>query len=239
MNPYLVGAPGMDFDLQQRELSKLLNHSIFANCAAAAFALGGHAGSNRRMTRNRHLDGCLSSCKFSMYQGEVGLFNLSLLEHFSQHGVRSIIFRDDQQPRGLLVDAVNNTGASITQIRQILLEVVKQSMDKSTVVYAGSGMDHEARRLFNDRQVRVFVVDLERNLLGSKRRRFERFEDDMDGFTAANPVAGFFTSSFDRHRSRSVQLLDLRSRDAAEMLSKELVEPRAFVLSLSEELHCG
>jgi hypothetical protein len=70
-------------------------------------------------------------------------------------------------------------------------------------------MDHDACRLFNDSQIFVLEVDLERHLLWCEWLRFETPEIDLNGFSAPNPIPGFVKPAFDLNRTSAVQVLNL------------------------------
>src|SRR5262245_41642627 len=120
-----------------------------------------------------------------------------------------IVFCDDQECGRLLIQPVNYSGAAFpTHIRQIL-KVKHQGMNDGPIADSGPGMDHESGRLFNDCQVPVFEIDLERDLLRCDLYRVKGVEVDLDGFPAPNPVAGLSPAAINKNGAGTVERLDL------------------------------
>ena len=80
-------------------------------------------------------------------------------------------------------------------------------------------MDRNARRLFDDGQVLIFEIDLERNLLWCDAWRFKDTEIHFDGFRTSNTVAGFVLASVDPNRSGPIEKLNLRTGEVLQTLS--------------------
>ena len=83
-------------------------------------------------------------------------------------------------------------------------------MDKRSAAGSRPWMDHDACRLFKDREILIFEVDLERELLSSQWSRLERAEIQLNRFPAADLISGFFLAALDTDGTRTVQKLDLR-----------------------------
>src|SRR5207244_5010830 len=109
-----------------------------------------------------------------------------------------------------LVEAVDDPRPGFSAGIRQTLKVKKQAMDNSSPAGPGPRMDHHSGRLFNDCQILILKMDLERNLLRCESRRFESEECDCNGFPASNPVPGFIFASFNAHCSRPVEQLNLR-----------------------------
>ncbi len=115
--------------------------------------------------------------------------------------MRNIIFRDDQESRGFFIEPVDDAGTALaTYIRQIL-KVKKEGICDSPTPGSGPGMDHQSCRLFNDRQILVFEMNLERDLLRTDWRRLDHPEIHFDGFSASDAVSGFIDASIDPDRA--------------------------------------
>src|SRR5207237_7809241 len=96
-------------------------------------------------------------------------------------------------------------------IRQIL-KMKQKAVHNRPAARSGPGMDHYPCRLFDDRQIFVLEIDLERHLLGCEWLRFKDAEINLDSLSAADLVSGFVTPAFDLDRTRAVQELNLCSR---------------------------
>src|SRR5262249_19341015 len=93
-------------------------------------------------------------------------------------------------------------------IRQIL-KMKQEAVHDRRAACSGPGMDHYSCKLFDDCQIFVLEIDLERNLLWCEWLRFKDPEIDFNGFSAANLVPGFVVPAFDLNRTRAVQDLYL------------------------------
>src|SRR5437762_14332996 len=133
---------------------------------------------------------------------------------------------------------MDNTRPSCTAKTRKLLEMIKQAVDEGAGSYPRPGMNYETCRFFDDYQILVLVIDLERNLLRCKRNRFERFQIHVDAFGSANAVTGFFLTTIDVDCSGPVQLLNLRPSDVFEIPGQEMVQTRASVVRPGRECHC-
>ena len=72
--------------------------------------------------------------------------------------VRSVGLGDDQQPRGVLVDAVDDAGTgNPADPRKLPGAVVEQRVDQRAVVVASGGMDHQPGGLVDDDQMFVLM----------------------------------------------------------------------------------
>jgi len=70
-------------------------------------------------------------------------------------------------------------------------------VNKGPAARSGARMNHDPGRLFDYRQIFILKIDLERELLGGERSRFEGTEIDFDRFSTSNLVSGFVVASFD------------------------------------------
>jgi len=71
-------------------------------------------------------------------------------------------------------------------------------------------VDDDASGLFNNRQILIFKVDLERELHWSQWSRFKRADIQFNRFPAPDFVPGLFLTAFNPDRARTVEQLDLR-----------------------------
>jgi hypothetical protein len=89
--------------------------------------------------------------------------------------VRDIGLGHDQQARGILVDAMDDPRPrDAADARKLATAMVQQGVDQRTIGIARRRVDDQPRRLVDHDQVRVFVNDRQRNILGHRfrRRRF-------------------------------------------------------------------
>jgi hypothetical protein len=65
-------------------------------------------------------------------------------------------------------------------------------------------MDHQACRLFDDGDVLILIIDLERDLLSLQRYRLKGMEIDFDDFPSPDPVSSLIRPSLDTDAAGTV-----------------------------------
>ena len=99
---------------------------------------------------------------------------------------------------------------------------------RASSVCAGAGMDHHAGGLVDYGQIRVFIDDVERNVLRrGLERRGMRLAGDDDLFAAAQLERGFGLRAIDEHVALIDQQLHARAADAFKLRGEEVVEALA------------
>src|SRR5262249_30382157 len=152
--------------------------------------------------------------------------------------MRHVVFRNYQQPGGVLVEPVNDSGTgSSTGTRQIL-KMKQQAMDNRGGLRCGPRMDHQSSRLLNDSQILVFKVNLERDLLRCQWRLFAGVEIHFDGFSAANAVAGLVLAAVHTDCPRPVECLNLGTGKVREVLCKEYVQAEPSGIRPRHDFDC-
>ena len=97
------------------------------------------------------------------HDGLVDAPDTARLQLRHQLGMRLDGLGHHHQPGGVLVEAMDDTGARhIDDIRHM----VQQGIEQRTVGMPGSRMHHQPGRLVDDQQVLVFVDDIQCNVLG-------------------------------------------------------------------------
>jgi hypothetical protein len=77
-----------------------------------------------------------------------------------------IVFCDNKQPRGVLVDAVNDAGAfHAANAREAVATMGNQCVDQRAGFIAGAGVDHESCRLVDDDNVAVLEDNIQLDAL--------------------------------------------------------------------------
>ncbi len=108
----------------------------------------------------------------------------------------AVVFGDEDDAAGLLVEAVDDAGAEVAADAGELVEVVEEGVDEGAVVAgvvggAGAGVDHHAGGLVDDGEVLVFVEDVEGDVLGEGvEGRRVRSAFDLDGLAAVELLFG-------------------------------------------------
>ena len=100
------------------------------------------------------------------HQRQILAADLARRERRDQPRVRLGRARDDQQPAGVLVEAVHESGARYACEPAIVRE---QRILQRVRAVAGARMHHQARRFVEHQQLAILVHDLERQRLGCDR----------------------------------------------------------------------
>ena len=89
---------------------------------------------------------------------------------------------DDEEPRGVSVEAVDNAGAIALVATGDA--VPEQPVDEGPLAPAGTRMDDEARGLVDDQQMLVLVAAGDVHLLGHKHGRLGRAQGELEALSA-------------------------------------------------------
>jgi hypothetical protein len=103
-----------------------------------------------------------------MDQREVTLLDFTLLKSTAQARMGPIVLGDDQETGSPLVDAVDNSGPALTTSLGKVLKPEHKAVSQCRGAGPSAGMDNKTRGFFDNRQIVVFMDDLERH--------FPRFE---------------------------------------------------------------
>ncbi len=113
-----------------------------------------------------------------MHERNVALLDLAAGKLLGQLAVCDVVLGDDNQAAGFLVQTVHDAGTHLAAYFRELAESMQQRIDQRAAIAlvvggARAGVDHHSRRLVDDREVGVFIDDVERNVLrdGAQRRR--------------------------------------------------------------------
>ena len=119
------------------------------------------------------------------------------LELGRQPVMRGVGFCHHQKARGVLVDAMHDTGALFAaDPGQVAAEMMQERIDQRARGRAGGGVDDHAQRLVDHDQVSVLVQDFQRDVLGPG-VDLDRFLDrDLDQI-----ALGGFRPRIRRHRA--------------------------------------
>jgi hypothetical protein len=171
----LVGAAGLNAHLEQSEPAvgafDSLEHLPVRDRGAAAGAARGHAGAADDIAADGQVDGAFILRWPAVDQREVAFAQAALAEHLAELAVRKVVFGDDDEAAGLLVQPVHDAGAQLAaDLRQAFAEVEEQGVDQRAAVVlrrAAAGVDHHAGGLVDDGEVGILIDDGERYVLGS------------------------------------------------------------------------
>jgi len=138
---------------------------------ASIGSAGGHAGAADEVAGDGKGDGGVVFFDVAVEEGDVGLCDLAAGEHVAEFAVGAVVFGDEDEAAGELVEAVDDAGAEVAADVGEVGEVEEERVDEGTAVAgvvggSGSGVNHHAGGFVDDGEVLVFVEDVEGNVLG-------------------------------------------------------------------------
>ena len=145
---------------------------------------------------------------------------------FCQPGVRPFVFRDDEDPRRILVDAVYESGPHVAVLEQRqVFEVVGQRVDQRARIVAVTRVYDHSGGFVDDDQVVVLVADVERNVFGNDFDFANRVgHHDRNPVERFDFVTRFYWRAVDEDGSGVGSRLDAVARSAFHAVGKELVD---------------
>ena len=113
----LVGAAGFDTNLDEGEGAvgggQALEYVDVGDGGAAVGTAGGHAGATDEVAGDGKVDGGVVLFDVAVDEGDVSLGDLTLGEHLAELAVGAVVFGDEDETAGLLVEAVDDAGAQV------------------------------------------------------------------------------------------------------------------------------
>jgi hypothetical protein len=234
----LVSAAGFDADFDEGE-GAIGGDEAFENMevgdgGAAVGAAGGHASAADEVAGDGEGDGGVVFFEVAMDEGEVGLRDLTLGEHVAEFAVGAVVFGDEDEAAGLLVETMDDAGAEVATYVGEFVEVEEERVDEGALVAlvyaigwarAGTGVDHHAGGFVDDGEVFVFVKDVERDVFGDGVKGCGlRGAFDFDGLAAAEFLFGLGRVAVDADLTGFDEELDAGSADVGEGVGEILVE---------------
>ena len=174
MNTHLMGASGLQPALYEGSAAQPLQCSIVRDGAFSPpsfFFLrhDGHLLPVLRRTGDRTGYGSRRRARMAGNNGSVRALDGMVGELNRETFVSPVRLGDDQQARGVLVDAMDDTGASYApDAGKLPATMVEQGVDQRPVQVPRSRMDDEPRRLVDNDQVLVLEHDDKRNVLSDR-----------------------------------------------------------------------
>src|SRR6266436_5840321 len=184
MHANLVGAPGAECHAQQLGLREPRGHAHMCDRVAAPRQYG-HAFAIRGMACDRRLDVHRALRKMAPCERGVHALDLAPLDHAGEAAVRKVGFRDQQQARGVAVEAVHDPGPALGGALRERGAPFHQDVDQRVVPMAGARVHHQTRRLVQHGEVLVFVREAEIAVGGSVGLGRRLFGRQLDGHHGA------------------------------------------------------
>ncbi len=224
----LVGAPGDEVDFEQRRAGEHLGRAVDRRGLARVGRAHRHLGWVATAAADRIVDPSGRRFRAPPHEGEVGLVDLAPREHRRKLAVRRVGLGDEQQARGVFVQAVHDpraVGASRGGERQVLPQ---QGVHERALARAVSRVDHQTRRFHDDGEMRVFEDDPDRDVLADEVRRRGFGNRGRDRHAGLEHQAGFSRlASIDVDAPVLDEALPHGSRWTGMLRREEGVEPHA------------
>ena len=128
--------------------------------------------------------------------------------------MRVVVFRNDKQPRCVLIDSVNNPGAENSVYpRKLAAAMIQNRVYKRSVLIACRRVDNHSARLIDNKHVIILINNIERNILrfSLKRLRFGKLK--LNFVPLAQLKRSLYLLSVHRHRSAFEKMLCEAPRD--------------------------
>jgi hypothetical protein len=159
MHPDLMGSPGPDDDLEERQLTK----GSFQRPGAQGLAPTRH-DTHFCSIFLMPVDGRINGTRWiphpAVHQGTVFLVDQALLELSREVPVGRIGLGNQDDPAGVLVQAMYDTRAERPPESRQLPALMEKSVHQRSLPMSRSGMDHETGRLVHRHNVVVFKKDV-------------------------------------------------------------------------------
>ena len=170
MHADLVRPPRFEPALQECIARKALQHAPVRHGLAAVLFRHAHFLPIRRIAPDRRVDGAAVLADVSADDAGIGARKRVILELRGKRPVCKVVFRRDQQPRRVLVDAVDNAGAKLAaDAGETVPAVMHQRVDERPAPMARRRMDDQPLRLVDNDHVRVLIHHVQRNVLRLQR----------------------------------------------------------------------
>ena len=174
MDAHLVRAPGLQAAFDQAGMAQRLDRAVMRDRALTPIS-----GDHRHLLAvgvrpaQRRIDGAAGGHRAPGDDRDIAAVDAVRGELFGQPFVGAVVLRGDDQPAGILVDAVDDARTrNAPDPRQLPSAMVEQRVDHRPVKIARGGMDDHARGLVDDDQMFVLIGDDQAHVLGDIVRRF-------------------------------------------------------------------
>ena len=234
----LMGAAGFDADFDEGEgavgSGKAFEHVEVGDGGASVCSAGGHTDAADEVAGDREVDGGVVFFEMAVEESDIGFGDLALREHFAEFAVGAVVFGDEDEAAGLLVEAMDDAGAEVSAGGREFVEVEEEGVDEGAAValvdsiwggVACSGVDHHACGLVDDGEVLVFVEDVEGDVFrGGVEGRGLGSAFDLDGFAAVEFLLRLGGVAVDADLTGFDEELDAGAGDVGQGLGEILVE---------------
>ena len=217
MHPDLVGPPGDEVELQQGPPGESFADPVPGG-RSPPVRDHGHPGPVLRVAPDRRLDAPDRRRHVPGDERLVGLADPPRLELGHQGVLRGIVLRDHEEPARVPVQPVDDPGTRDPRDAPVFrtTRARQQRVDhRVAVVVTGGRVDHDPGRLVHDQQVRIFVHDRERYVVGRSEIQGDRFRNvETDLRAGGHDHVRPQRDALGGHPPIGDQLLDMAAREA-------------------------
>ena len=153
----------------------------------------------------------------------VSLLDQTTLEVLRQAAERGLCLRNDQKPRGVAVETVDEAGAY--ERLRISVEVIGERVGERAALDAARGVYELARGLDDDDYLLVLVNYFERRALGRHRVQDLARVADLHSVSRAQTQTRARQRAVDRTRAAREQRRDVHAAQSRDALREKVVEP--------------
>jgi len=233
MNAHLVSAAGLKPDLEQAKRAEYGYDAVTADRLSPS-GDHRHAPAVTGMAAYRSLDFSLRGADPSKNQGDIFPPHGSRPQLRRKGGMTEIIFRSQQQPGRILVQAVHDSGTIRPACSGKAFAMIEQRIDQGTAVVARSRMDDHPPGLVYYQEIIIFIYNIQREPLrqGPQRPRLRKMHRNGVTRLQAVVLVGAGQAVY-LNRSLGYQLLRLAAGKAGTRTGQEEIE------ALSRVRHAG
>ena len=157
----LVGAARDQVELEERPAREPLADPVAGRRRPAVRRPRPSAVRSLRVAPDGRLDPADRRGDAALHQRQVGLADAARLELGHQRRLGGVVAGDDQQARGVAVEAVDDARPRDARDAAVVVAARQQGVDERAPPVPGRRVDDQAGRLVDDQQVVVLVDDLD------------------------------------------------------------------------------
>ena len=167
---------------------------------------------------------------------DVSLFDFACAKGFAEFGVGEIVFGDEDDAGGFLVETMDDAGAEDVAALGEGLAAAEERVDERAGVVSSSGVDDHAGGFVDGEDVVVFVESFEWDGFGFGADGRARLGGDGDAFAAADFVGSFGGFSVQKDVGGVDEFLHAGATEVGAMRGDDAVEALVEVVGSGYEV---
>ena len=170
--PDLMRSARLNRELEQREAAKGFYHFVQSMRLASMGGSRGHPQAVNAIASDGALDFSGRLLNAAVYQRQIPFGDRTRLKLAREICVAEVVPGDDEQSRSLLIQAVHDSRMIRAAGLRQTLEVVQQCINERSLMNSCTNVNYHPGWLIDDRQVGIFINDLQWNSFRDERTRF-------------------------------------------------------------------